>query len=369
MPSYAMIKRFTPLAPIALVLTILFSLEVALEWRHYRRCFDTPIFGSKDCTSAESALEITSGETDTSDVPATAPRYGPVDNWPYRSLVPSAIQTQRTVVWIASASHAEHTRLAPELVFPNLICGALSYPDSECLVVNGSRAGFSITDNIELLEQAPEVAIPDVAVLYQMATFLASRQRKIVNGSQESSSEDNAPAAGELLYRQTLAALSREFQSTSLYLQLSQIVGSTIKLAGFRDKQLQGALDAYLDEVGHFVEYCKEHDILPVLTTFAIAYDHINYQSAPRSLQMTFVRENPTLSLEGYAHTVHELNVELREFARQRELLIIDLAAVAGGRSELFVDLVHFNPLGHQRIAETIAADLEAYLNRLRRAL
>lgn len=353
-----MIKTFKPLVPLAMLFLILSGLELALEWRHFNRCFDTPIFGKKVCSDVTAPVENALEDADGGVVSETEMVYGPVPHWPFRSLVPADTGAlTRVVVWVASASHAEHSRLPPDRIFPNLVCDAMKLRSDECLLVNGSRAGFAIKHNIELLEQAPEAAYPDIAVLYQMAIFVSSWQRKSADADNEEI--DAKPLS---TYQKTMASLRDFTHRTSIYLHLSQLIGSTIKLASFRDDSLPGVREAYIQEVSRFVEYCEERGIVPVLTTFAIPYTPTTLHLVPKTLQLTLVRENRTLSLEGYIRTINELNAAVMAFAVQEDLPLIDLASAVGGRPELFVDMVHFTKKGHRRIAETLATGLDELL-------
>ena len=49
----------------------------------------------------------------------------------------------------------------------------------------------------------------------------------------------------------------------------------------------------------------------------------------------------------------------IREVARETDTRLIDVAREVSGSRDLFVDLVHFAPRGHERVATLIVDDLE----------
>ena len=57
-------------------------------------------------------------------------------------------------------------------------------------------------------------------------------------------------------------------------------------------------------------------------------------------------------------HNPKEVQQAVRKYARDRELVLIDLAAEMNGRREYFRDLVHFNDAGARRAAALVHARL-----------
>jgi hypothetical protein len=49
----------------------------------------------------------------------------------------------------------------------------------------------------------------------------------------------------------------------------------------------------------------------------------------------------------------------IRDIARETNTRLIDVAREIDGRRDLFIDLVHFAPLGHERVSSLIIEDFE----------
>ncbi len=346
-------KKYDLIKPMLVLVLLLLVIETALEIRHYLRCYNTPILGQKDCSISDTKTGNSSAEVKTVE-------YGPIPNWPYRSVIPKrahpittpgdiSLGSDMSIIWIASSSHAEHSRLPPDRIFPNKICESVrNSKDSHCLVVNGSRAGDSIKTNLMNLENAPFVNQIEQVVLYQMAIFLAREQNR-VNGK--------APVSAQGLdyFKEQLGKV---FQSTSVYSHLSEYIGSTVKLASFRRADLEGADIRWTELLKEFIDTCNALNIEPVLTTFAAAYDISNIANAPTSLLRTLVRENNTLSPSGYVGIIDTLNTLTKSIAKEHNIVVIDIAETVGGQPALFVDMVHFSPKGHDIVADTIGKRL-----------
>jgi len=348
-----------PLLPLAGMLLVLVVLELMLELRHYHRCFDTPIFGQKQCSG------LASPDNSDTAITSNSPAYGPVSTWPYRSRVPEGNLDEKTILWIASSSHAEHQSLPAQTIFPNRICEKIDKVES-CLVVNGSKAGDSIDRNIQSLSRFSPTGRVDKAILYQMAIFISRQQRKqeMPDGGLASNTgnakDPSVELASQRLFASVSEALRTGFQRTSLYLHLSEYIGGTVKLAGFKRDDIDGIDEEYMRIVHAYVNFCRDSGIEPVLTTFAIAYDVSNSNDVPTSMARTFVRKNPLLSTAGFARTVERLNNRIESYATNEKVKLIDLGMYVGGKPEYFVDMIHFNEAGHDLVAAIIAQHVQA---------
>jgi|GEM_PF-2362962 len=318
-------------------------LELALEYRHHKLNYATPIFGQASTPDTKPTNHNSQGNL-----------YGPTADFPFRSkVVPiGKHKSYHPVIWIASASHAEHIRLPAIKVFPNRICEFMESPIS-CIAFNGSRAGMSISDNIRLLEKSLSEYKPSIAILYQMSLAIEEQQRILTTRSKSSKSTSFANPLIDF------KPISKLFQRTSIHQHLSDYVGGNIKLqASLKGVLPDDSRKQYMSDIRKFVEFCQNNNIVPILTTFATSHSIDNLSEMPRSLKTNFVRYNTYLSPEGWVNSTAALNKSVQTYAATNSISLIDINAVIGGRPEYFVDFVHFNETGHKIIAETISHSL-----------
>jgi len=336
-------KGFRKIGLLALpfcILLVLFFLELPLEYRHHLLGFKTPIF---------SFLSESNQGTNTNTAKSNKVKvYGPSENYPFRSLIPGDLREVETVIWIASASHAEHSHLPVTKVFPNRICEF--YKGNSCFVINGSKAGIGIADDISLMEKYATDYTPKYAVLYQQSQQIEGYQREALNQGNEQSIRSS-------FFEATSARAL--FQSTSAYQHLSDYIGGNIKLQGLLvDKLPDQYIDRYKQEVMDFVVWCNQNNIIPILTTFASSHQSANLDEMPQNLKTNFVRYSVYMSPKGWIDTVKQFNAAITEIAINKGIKLIDLASPLSGKPWLFTDFVHFNEDGHKQVAKILSNDI-----------
>ena len=321
---------------IIIIISVLFFLELALEFRHYRMGYTTPFFGSK----AGSESNINSSEI-------KIPEYGPTNYFPFRSKILKEKKETENRIWIASASHAVGGRIHVEKIFPNMICSYidLSIP---CEVVNGSRVGMNIEQNIELLKQYYERLKPNYVVLYQMSMFIGNESQRITRSKNAGINNSNPIINFEPAYIL--------FQSFSLYTHLTDFIGHNLELEGqLKDNLPESSTDEFRRQVKLFIESSRNLGSEPVLMTFAASHDSENLNLMPMTLRTNFVKwvSIPYLSPDGWVRSVGIYNNVLREIAQENNVYLVDTERL-NGQYQYFVDFVHFNEAGHKEIAKLL---------------
>ena len=336
-----------------IILLEFFLAEVALEYRHFKLGYSTPIFGT----------ELRSFEQKNKDdilnkksSPVISRVFGPTATFPFKSEVINERILSETLIWIASASHAEGGRLPATDVFPNSICQHL-LDISGCRTVNGSKAGMTIQENIRLLIKHSSSLEPNIAILYQMSTAIFAQQYVL---NQKASSPKVSPKKVEeqLL---NVSRLKKLFQSFSLYIHLSDYIGGNIKLSGQLKESLPVGMGLEFEsQVKSFISTCRENNIVPVLATFAASHNSQNIQEMHFSKRTNFVRSSPYLSPTGWVSTIKEYNQRIRKIAVNEQVDLIELEKALNGKSENFIDFVHFNKKGHAKVAKIIATSINS---------
>ncbi|KZY61036.1 hypothetical protein A3742_03110 [Oleiphilus sp. HI0071] len=331
--------RLALLKPFFLAIVMLMAVEIALEFRHYRLGYNTVFFPKPSAMSGSS----TSSEQ---IVSAESSQYGPVENFPFRSLVTRNLEPYRgNVIWVASASHAEHVRYAAKDVFPNRVCEFSAL--ANCFVLNGSKAGFGIDDDIVLLEEYFVKYVPDYVLLYQMSQAIESFQGVITTKTTDIKSSNSI-----LDY----SFLRKTFQEFSLYQHLTDYLGGNIKLEGQLKETLPKEYGVEFEkQLIDFITRTRNKGAEPLLSTFSVSHNLDNLKLMPKSLKTNFVRYNSYLSPKGWVNTINQFNDVVRFVSIKEGVGLIDVAAELNGHPEYFVDFVHFNKKGHKHVAMIIA--------------
>ncbi|TQV71750.1 hypothetical protein FKG94_19060 [Exilibacterium tricleocarpae] len=325
-------KTIRTLQPILFILFWLLAAELVLEFRHYKKGFNTPIFGQAQGDNLQ---------------PATAPQHGPTPEFPFRSHFVNTEDATRPTVWFASASYAEHISFPVDSIFPTIACTL-----ANCTPLNASRAGISIRQNIDDLQQFGQQFTPDFVILYQMSGDVLALQKldaSIDTGVPSPTSEQTS----------IIETIRNKLARFSSHIHLKEYLGGTIKLNG----PLKASLSAHqISEfeklVNTFVDRAEALQATPVLATFATMYSADNVHQMPYGIRTSFMRYGNKLSIEGWVNAISVLNDSLRKVAAQRNIPIVDLEPLMTGKTELFVDYVHFNKQGHQLIGRTLAQSL-----------
>jgi hypothetical protein len=338
------------------ILGFLLITESGLEYRHYNRGYTTRIFGNK---VENENLSLDDSLADTSSIKKLKNqhiKYGPTDKFPFKSKLIHQKQDDAIRIWIASASHAQGGRIPAKDVFPNLIC-SFAHLNKTCDVINGSKGGMIVKENIDLLNKHATFYQPDYAVLYQMSMII-SGQQKILNGGEVI--EDKSTSTGIINSEDLL----KIFQSTSIYGHLSDFIGGYIKLSGPLKNSLPDKMDVdFENRILTFIEACRKINVSPVLVTFAASHDKKNINTMPFSKRTEFVKYGAYLSAEGWVNMVSHYNKLLKQIAIKKDVPLIELDRTLNGQQEFFIDFFHFNSQGHIKVATFIGRELKTIIS------
>lgn len=327
-------------------LAIIFVVETALEYRHFNLGYTTPIFGRKTRNNTISSPKSKNNNTIT---------YTQEKKFPF-DIKEKFIKKNKAVhVWIASASHAVGGRIHSKNVFPNLLCDSMQLKGS-CKVINGSKEGMTVPQNVALLEKYSSYFKPDYALLYQMSMIMAGQQRRLIQG------DKNLPIKNKSIL--DLTKVTKLFQSLSLYGHLTDYIGGNIKLSG----QLKNSLPRDLEEdfrqqILSFIDACNKNEVKPVLVSFAASHNIKNIHQMNFTERTNFVKYNTYLSPVGWINVISLYNNILRSIATKNNVDLIDIEKTINGRLNYFVDFVHFNKAGHRKVANILANELKIIIS------
>lgn len=335
------------LRSIALILWIaagLVALELAAEYRAHTRGYDTLLFPRR--ASPEAAT-----------TEAAAVRYGPTEDFPFRSLiVPSERSPGATRYWVSSSSHAEDTLLAKSQIFPNVLARKLAERGRAAEVLNASHAGTLIAGNIREINAALPDWQPDYAILYQGSLEVDALSDRYIGDLTAGEPGSAEVDRGET---QRPSSAVRLVESTTLYALLK--VNVTARLTQSRvlaDELGEEAMADFRQSLLDFVAAVREHGSKPVLCTFATMHDRDALGSFSADAVTSIFRFNVHLSLAGWVDAIETMNEIILAVGQEEGVPVVDIAGALGGQSDLFRDFVHFTAEGHERVAEVLARSL-----------
>ncbi len=329
---------FGAFATLFWTLAILASVEVLLEARGASRGFETLLFRPAHLAGAHASEKA--------DLV-----YGPIAGFPFRSRVlsgPPVAGGER--IWIASASHAEDLYVRADQVFPNRLAAALGMLGVSADVVNGSRAGMTISDNVELLQEHADRLEPTVVVLYQMSIDI-TRMSKLRERPRPDN-DSQRPTSQPLPWNTRLRAVS---EKTTTYSMLkSNVTPRLTRAKPLVDRLPEWCSEVYEEQVKAFVSEVRSLGATPVLCTFALS--HREPEDIIDEHFLGILRFNPNLSRRAWTSTVFNWNDRIRQIGAELGVTVCDLDRTLDRGEGLFRDLVHFTPEGHRRVADEIAA-------------
>ena len=325
---------------IAWIVLYLSVLEVGLEVRSYFRGWDTLFFGTR------SRIEGTSQTEESS--------FGPNQAFPFRSaIVPLERQPGKIRYWIASSSHAEDTYLSPNLIFPTVLEELLGGSGIRATVLNASRAGHDIRNNIGDLKQWGPTWKPDFVILYQMSTSINVLSKRLLSGASIRTS--GLREEGETISHSKPSWPVQLIESTSIYAQLKANVASRVGTNRILSVTLGDRGDREFERsVREFIRTVRTLGSVPVLCTFATSHVRKDLPAFPDPVVTSLFQYNAFLSLEGWVYTVERFNGILRRIASEDDVILIDLEGVLAGKQQYFRDFVHFTPQGHVLVAQAM---------------
>ena len=264
-------------------------------------------------------------------------------------------------IWMASASYAEDYKRKIDELFPNVLCREVNIRfKKKCQMLNASKAGYSIQGNIDQLKTSATHWKPDYVLLYSMSLDVNYLSDKFLNSNFDSIENDIAKEGNNS--RPAELTIDRRIEKTieqmAAYGHLRTYLGGSALLSKllYDDIGIMAKRD-FKNILVEFIEASKEIDAIPVLITFATAYDTENFQYMPHKGKLFLVRYNSYLSDEGWVNTIKAFNEIIRSTASEQDVHYIDLEKSLSGKTQYFTDFVHFTKEGHEFIGEKIASD------------
>lgn len=278
----------------------------------------------------------------------------PTEHFPFRSPTPINTNSE-IIIWTSSASHGEDLSYSPSEIFPNLICTYVTN-DSIKTCLNHSRAGWTISDNIEGLKEFGSSWDPNFIVLYQMSLDIQRMASKQYNNVTSDSSVTREPFSNRIKQY-----LLQAIEDTTLFKDIREFIGSSLLIAAPLPSRLPAEANTeYLTLISDFVTQSHSLGAKPVLTTFAFSHASDDWESIPFRTKTWIMLWQTDLSPLGFIETIEGYNDSIRKFAQEHDVILVDIDAAIGGLPEYFRDPVHFNKAGHDKVAQIIAANLSS---------
>ena len=267
-------------------------------------------------------------------------------------------------------------------LFPYLVGRLLEKQfDVNCNTWNGGRSGAdSMHSNHALLAKVlplqPDFAVlmhnlNDHLILLYTGTYWNDHWRRgvwIQHPTNYSSRPTMAPLEGvKAFFRATLPELYLRLKRVK-NLAITQPTSGRDEWAHLRGRkvvyQLEKMLGDFKRSLTTFCKVCKIHDIQPVLMTQANRLT--NEPSAPLMLDFKARLGGIGIPFKEWKEIYDSFNQAVRDVARDRGVLLIDLAELVPQNSEYIHDFVHFNDEGSEFVANVIARELAAKITDLR---
>lgn len=315
--------------------------EVGLEFRAKLRGWESILFGLT--TSVPGVSQGGLGDAE----------FGPTPSFPFRSRVISMNrQPGDHRYWLASSSHAEDSYLPPSMTFPNILERLLKENGGDTAVLNASRAGIDIPENVNDLKRWGGQWRPDYVILYQLSASITSITKRTPAGTRS----QGAPAlnnAAKLV--DPISWVNRLVEMTTIYAnikgQVSARIGANRVLAN--DLGLQGEQE-YSAMLQDFIDTTRAIESVPILMTFATSHTRKHLAVIPKDIVLGLFKYSSFLSVEGWVTSIERMNAAIRRIAAQEGIMLIDVEDAVAGHPEFFRDFVHFTPAGHEAVARTM---------------
>ena len=279
--------------------------------------------------------------------------FGPTSSFPFRSrIIPMKRQPGTHRYWVASSSHAEDYYLPPSMTFPVILERLLREERGDAAVLNASRAGIDIPENVNDIKRWGEQWRPDYVILYQLSMTISSIAKRTLAGTRAQGApalNHAAKAVGPITW------MNRLVEMTTIYAnvkgQISARIGANRVLANDLGLQGEQEFSAMLQD---FIDTTRVIGSVPVLTTFATSNTRKHLAVFPKDIALGLFKYSSFLSVEGWVTSVERLNAVIRRIAAQERIMLIDVEGAVSGRPEFFRDFVHFTPAGHEAVARTM---------------
>lgn len=249
--------------------------------------------------------------------------------------------------------------------YPEHVRALLS--DKHCVeVLNGAIPGMTVASMIAFWREHAHLAQPDIVFIYPSTHFYLSEQEpRPLPAATEAKSQTGAADQPALSLSD-----SRFFGRLLDAIELPQVI-QVRRQQAWLEAQVVGKPAGWLYEspphervqlfVAHVQELVREiraSGARVVLGTHAIrvagqprAEDHEDLFA-----MRTFTPRATESALAAFPYLVNDA---LREYASRESLPLVDAARELSSRRENFVDLVHFSPVGTERMSQLVAAGLE----------
>ena len=331
-------RHLTILGWMALFLVLV---EVGLELRAKGRGWETLLFEHEAPAAPQ---KPTAGD---------APAYGPTAAFPYRSRVITKAHNGKTRIWIASASYALGSNVGVDRIFPVLLERQLREAGHDVEVINGGLTGLSVKDSTTQVLGEAAAYKPDIVVLYQMSTDIDELTRRIlapeVAAREDAEGEDGGPWFNPRLWLEFTTTYPILKSQISARVTRERVLCRSLGDEG--EARFEARIEAFLDAVASI-------GAQPVLCTFAVSHE----RDHPDDLPLHVYRFNIRLAREGWHDSLDRWNRRLRAVAAVRSVPVADVRAAVSGKTDHFVDFVHFDEQGHARVADALLPVLREVL-------
>lgn len=304
----------------------LLVVEVPLEYRAYKRGWDSLLFGRQAPERPADADETV--------------RYGPTLDFPFRSAItPKQKAPGSARIWIASASYALGENLPVDHVFPTLLQEGLAERGLSTDVLNAGEVGTAIPENTAQLRAEAVAWKPDIVVLYQMSTDIDDLTKRVLVGDPKG--DASAPILNPRLWLEHTTTYPILKSQLSSRLTRMRVLARTLEPEGSK---------RFEKRVRDFLVAAREIGAVPVLCTFAASVD----RDADEDMPLHVYRFNIRLGRAGWHDSLDRWNDIIRRVGKEEGVVVADVNAVLHGQGAKFVDFVHFNKEGHEDVARVL---------------
>ena len=314
--------------------------ECGLEVRASRKGFRTHLFGSAAAQHTEHA-----GEHSARTNASTEETFGPTPDFPFRSRVCDSKRTDKLRIWIASSSHAEDVRIPPNAIFPSVLQKELQQLGIRCEILNASKAGMSIRQNIQQYERLSPTWQPDIVVVYQLANDFASSCRR----EKEPTHEGPKPQGLPKIELGVQGFVERTTAYELVKANLSPLIAQSRESKDVIPKSFLGSFE---QDLSSMLTAANSRNADCFICTFGLS--HIDTKTFPSNYKLVLSSILPEYSSTAWIQATSEGNSIIRaRFAKH-----FDLAAVLRGQTQLYRDPVHFSAAGHQFVGAWLAQEI-----------